>query len=275
MNNEQQKSHNEKIGRVFAGFVTAGWDEKGKLLSQVKGKDNIVYDELQECGHDGMALLDVGCATGRLLSYVDVKFCDCHLQGIDISEDMVDYARKATASNENQTEIVKGDFLEYDFGENKFDIVVLKFVLHHMLDECMALKKAKQLLKKDGIIIVYTPGKGHFKEVFDEGEYGADLLGRKDSEQIKALFEKCDMEKVEMRLCEFEMKINTFDEFVEFLKRVGSYQKIVQYTDASWDAPFYEKIRKRFCETEWNKGEYILVVYKNSNCRFEREEVCS
>ncbi len=254
--------YRQRVKNVFNGIVARGWDTKGNLISRIKGKDNIVYDMIRQYGHDGMSLLDVGCATGRLLSFVNSEFSNCELWGIDISEEMAACARNVSISSNNSIKIVNDDFMEHNFDTQQFDIVILKFVLHHMVDEEKTLLKAKQLLKKDGTLLLYTPGKEHFKETFTVSEKERDILGRKNCEEIRSLFAKCEMEICELLPCRFQMQIDSFDKFTEFLKRIGSYQKIVQYTDKSWEISFLEEVKAKYADTEWHTGEYILAVHR-------------
>lgn len=263
MNSDKENTiYKQRVKNVFNGIVARGWDTKGNLISRIKGKDNIVYDRIRQYGHDGMRLLDVGCATGRLLSFVDSQFHNCELWGIDISEEMAACARNISVSNHNSRIIVNDDFMEHDFGTQQYDIVILKFVLHHMADEEKTLLKAKQLLKQGGALLLYTPGKEHFKETFTVSPKERDILGRKSCEEIRSLFAECEMEICELLPCGFQMQIDSFDKFTEFLKRIGSYQKIVEYTDESWELGFLEEVKAKYADTEWHTGEYILAVHR-------------
>lgn len=258
--NRTKKAGIEDIRRVFTGPIAAGWDTKGKLLSQIKGNDNIVYEKISQYGHDNMKVLDIGCATGRLLSFVNAHFCDCLLEGIDISEDMLFYAKQSGSSNGNRKKIVNDEFLVHDFGNEKFDLIVLKFVLHHMVDEDMVLTKAKNLLLPNGKIFLYTPGKEHFKEIFEDFNEETDILGRKSEEQLKQFLEKCGMHNYSITPCHFSMQMHTFEEFIDFLKRIGSYQKVVGYQDISWDNSFMQSVRNKFKMDMWHTGEFLLVI---------------
>ena len=188
----------ENIKKVFTGKVAREWDSKAELISCVKGNDNIVYPELEKEGFNGMQFLDVGCATGRLLSKVSEKFQKCEFTGIDISEEMIRYAKKREYTNKNKLLLINADFMEYDFLDNMYDFIVFKFVLHHMVDEKGALEKANKLLKKGGVLLLYIPGKAHFQEMFDDISEGEDILGSKNAEQIKDLMCECGMDKIEI-----------------------------------------------------------------------------
>lgn len=255
-------TYSERIKGVFAGDIAAGWDTKGKLIAQLEGNDNIVYDAIRKYGNDGMTVLDVGCATGKLLSVINKKFKGCQLYGIDICDDMVCYASKIEMQNDNKKNIIADDFLEYNFGDSLFDMIIFKFVLHHLEDQIAALKKAKQLLKEKGILLIYTPGRNHFAEIFPTREEGEDILGRMSIKELQYLFHKCNMDLITWKECRFRMRIDSFENFIYFLKRIGSYQKIVRYTKASWDEVFLNSVKQKFISTDWLEGEYILGIYQ-------------
>lgn len=255
-------AYKERIKGVFSGEIAAGWDTKGKLIARLDGNDNIIYNAIKEYGNDGMAVLDVGCATGKLLSMINKKFKRCQLYGIDICDDMVCYASNIEMQNENKKSIIADDFLEYNFGDMLYDMVVFKFVLHHLEDQIAALRKAKSLLKEQGILLIYTPGKNHFAEVFPAREDKEDILGRMTISELQYLFQKSNMESVKFEECKFKMKMESFEDFIYFLKRIGSYQKIVRYTKESWDEIFLSSVRHKFIKTDWLEGEYILGIYQ-------------
>lgn len=259
-----KRVQNERVKKIFTGDIATGWDTKGKLIDEIRGQDNIVYRAINEYGRDGMRVLDVGCATGRLLSYTDQKFSRCSLYGIDISNDMRNLAENISLVNDNKKTVFEGDFLKYNFGNQLFDMIVLKFVLHHMEDEQFALEKARKLLAPNGVLMLYTPGKAHFKEVFPLEDAERDILGRKDIDGIKELFSKCSMSNVYCEVCKFKVKMSTFENLIRFLKRIGSYQKIMNYTNDPWDETFTQEVKKRYNKVTHLTGEYILVIYKQN-----------
>lgn len=74
--------------------------------------------------------------------------------------------------------LVSQDFLEFDT-DSKFDFIILKTVLHHMIgadeqsttaNQIDVLKKAKSLLKEDGLIVV--------EENYFDGWFNSDLPAR-------------------------------------------------------------------------------------------------
>lgn len=56
-------------------------------------------------------LVDVGCAWGRLLGYIDSKFSTKKLVGVELNKEVAKQAKKIFAKNKN-IEIISGDIIE-------------------------------------------------------------------------------------------------------------------------------------------------------------------
>lgn len=91
----------------------------------------------------GDKILDIGCYDGFLLSRINAhkKF------GIDVH-----VLRKYP-----NIRYIEGDFLNYDFGNKKFDRIFLFDVLEHIREDKIFLEKIVQLLSVGGIAILSTP----------------------------------------------------------------------------------------------------------------------
>ncbi len=97
---------------------------------------------------DKKRILDVGCGDGRLI----FELTNEHnlLTGIDLNKESI-----ATAKNNNKynnVSFIEGDFLSYNFKE-KYDAIIFVASIHH-LNMKEALKKAKELLNQNGLIII-------------------------------------------------------------------------------------------------------------------------
>jgi len=98
------------------------------------------------------AVLDVGCSTGAFLFQLNQRFPGCYrVLGTDVSGPPLDYAEKRGVG------VVRGNFLEHDFGERRFDAVTFWAVLEHLLEPARFLAKAEQLLKPGGLCFVLVP----------------------------------------------------------------------------------------------------------------------
>ncbi|MCA9485790.1 MAG: class I SAM-dependent methyltransferase [Nanoarchaeota archaeon] len=139
------------------------------------------FIELLKSRFEKPKVLDVGCGLGNELR----KFEENDLEAIGI-----DFAFEGE-------DIIKADFLEYDFGEEKFEGVFVKYVLHLFPKEDWEkfFDKTKRVLCKKGLvyfslkvkdlgeeILRDLEGKGF--EVVDKKIGDKEILGKRDFEVI-------------------------------------------------------------------------------------------
>ena len=93
-------------------------------------------------------VLDVGCGSGRFLSY----FQPGHYKrfGVEYGKEAVNKARQTMAIES----ICEGDLLDAEFQEEYFDLIVFRGVLEHLPNPGEVLDKACNLTKKGGHIFI-------------------------------------------------------------------------------------------------------------------------
>src|SRR5512136_3395242 len=79
------------------------------------------------------AILDIGAGTGLLSAFVLEKFPEARLTLMDISENMLDMARKRFATRSG-TEYIICDYSRSDLG-GPYDLVCSALSIHHLLRE--------------------------------------------------------------------------------------------------------------------------------------------
>lgn len=138
----------DKINMAYKGEL----GERMKLASQGR------IDWM--CSHSkGEKILDVGCSQGivSILLAKKGKF----VTGIDIEPEQIEYAkRELTDENtdiQSRVDFVCGDFVEFDFCNEKYDTIIVGECLEHVFNPAIFLRKAKSLLKDNGILIVTVP----------------------------------------------------------------------------------------------------------------------
>jgi len=100
----------------------------------------------------GGAVLDVGCSSGAFLYQLKERFAGSYQKiGTDASGPALDYAQS------RGIKVVRGDFLEEDFGGRTFDAITLWAVLEHLGHPRAFLEKAASLLKTGGHCFVLVP----------------------------------------------------------------------------------------------------------------------
>ena len=56
---------------------------------------------------------------------------------------------------------------------------------------------------------------------------------------------------------DFLMTFNTYDMYLNYLKSIGTYQKVINYSSGDWSLDFNDIIKKRFNDSEFITGEYL------------------
>jgi len=119
-----------------------------------KIKKKIVKEYIQP----GMQVLDIGCGTGTFLDYA--AKAGAKAKGIDISESMLEVAKKRIIKNgwQDEIEVYHTGAVEMDtlFVENSFDLIVSTLVFSELyLEERMlTLRQIKKLLKPGGKLVI-------------------------------------------------------------------------------------------------------------------------
>jgi SAM-dependent methyltransferase len=98
---------------------------------------------------------DAGCGNGRFLSMIRNKWPLKHIEGGDISPEMVEATRSLGITAE------VSDAMHLRWPDASFDTVSACFMLYALPDICLGLKEMCRVLKPDGKLIVVTIGKDH------------------------------------------------------------------------------------------------------------------
>jgi len=98
------------------------------------------------------SVLDVGCSSGAFLFQLNARFPGAYAaQGTDVSGAPLDYAES------RGVRVLRGNFLEMDFGSSRFSAITFWAVLEHLLDPAKFLDKAATLLEPGGVCFVLAP----------------------------------------------------------------------------------------------------------------------
>ncbi|MDB5802732.1 MAG: hypothetical protein JWN73_54 [Betaproteobacteria bacterium] len=100
-------------------------------------------------------ILIAGCGTGRhALSYARV-FAGARITAIDLSSASLAYAvRKAQELGARNVRFLRGDILDLDALDEKFDVISSVGVLHHMADPEAGLRALLRRLRPDGYLML-------------------------------------------------------------------------------------------------------------------------
>ena len=101
---------------------------------------------------NGIKVLDVGCGYGAAGQVLKTK-CKAEVHGIEINHSAAVKARIHYDS------VINGNIEqdEFSFGANYFDFIICADVLEHLSDPWRALRRLKNYLKNDGLLVASIP----------------------------------------------------------------------------------------------------------------------
>jgi len=101
------------------------------------------------------AVLDVGCSSAAFLYQLLKLFPGSYrVLGTDASGAPLDYAESRGVP------VLRADFLEHDFKDQRFDAITFWAVLEHLFAPAKFLEKAAAILKPGGLCFVLVPNTG-------------------------------------------------------------------------------------------------------------------
>jgi len=114
-----------------------------RILLQVLGR------YIGESGADQRRILDVGCGTGTILTYLAAYG---NAQGVDIDEEAVGYCHER-----GLLDVRLGAAATLPFDDGCFDLVTALDVLEHLEDDTAALREIGRVLRPGGQLLMTVP----------------------------------------------------------------------------------------------------------------------
>lgn len=244
-------SNSSGVEQVFNGEIAKRWDEKAKYVTYY-GIKNPIKSEIMSSIHDGISVADIGCGAGKIIQRIDKNVSGCRLTGLDISHDMISVAEQKQFTGDNRVNFINNDFMKYQFND-RYDIIIFSYVLHHMDNPIEALIKARNMLTNNGKIIFSVPGSSYLLETFEPNE----LNGRYSIDDMDNIVAAAGLFPISAKRNKFLMQFNSYEMFIKYLKSIGTYQKINGYSNEEWNEIFNSQIVKRFSENPFITGEYL------------------
>lgn len=99
---------------------------------------------------DFESLLDVGCASGYMLSQIQKTFPEKEYSGVDIYDKAIRFAKQKYPSI--RFKVASADKLPFEEGE--FDLIICYETIEHVEDPTSSLKEMKRVLKKGGLLVL-------------------------------------------------------------------------------------------------------------------------
>jgi ubiquinone/menaquinone biosynthesis C-methylase UbiE len=115
--------------------------------------------------------LDVGCATGDLIYYLQKKTPAANFTGMDVMEELLEKARKENP----KIQFLNGDIIQKKtLPDKKFDVIFCNGVLPIFDDIFTALDNILELLKENGRVFIFS--------IFNDEEFDVLVKVRKSSD---------------------------------------------------------------------------------------------
>jgi 2-polyprenyl-3-methyl-5-hydroxy-6-metoxy-1,4-benzoquinol methylase len=132
--------------------------------------------------------LEVGCANGVFLEHFKTKFPKWKLVGLDLSESMLEIARK----KDNTINYLHTALESYKTRE-KYDLIACFETLEHVFDEKAVLTRIHRLIKKKGVFIGSIPLGKYHKSHSDARHFTKESI----KELLKIYFKEVHIEEYE------------------------------------------------------------------------------
>ncbi len=131
-------------------------------IENILYKKNLIRyfdDKIKEYISDDLNILDYGCGPGTFLMKMN-KLSNSNLFGVDISSEFIEQSiNNFKKYNINNINVQKVEPEKLPFEDQKFDIILIVDVIHHLDDIKENIKEIKRVLKKGGKLIIYEPNK--------------------------------------------------------------------------------------------------------------------
>jgi ubiquinone/menaquinone biosynthesis C-methylase UbiE len=98
----------------------------------------------------GAAVLDLGCGSGDLCRHAVERGASSAI-GVDISQEMVNLARKRTTNP--KVTYITADILDFEYGDRSFDLIVSSLTLHYVERYDMVLGQVRHFLRPGGLFL--------------------------------------------------------------------------------------------------------------------------
>jgi len=144
----------------YFNFIKAVEDEEKifRFIDRLYAREKRVHQIIKRTKGTGR-ILDVGCATGILLSGMQKRGWECY--GVEPNQKAAEYARERFGLD------VYEDYLENTaFPNDWFDVVTFMDVLEHIYDPVRTLNEVHRILKPEGVCIGTLPNANAWEKSF-------------------------------------------------------------------------------------------------------------
>jgi ArsR family transcriptional regulator len=159
--------------RVFFNNVAATWDNLKQDLFGDFDLNHVLTDDLNKGNHKVKTIVDLGCGTGELLSFMNMKVQKCI--GVDSSPKMLELAKKRFNNTEGRYEFRLGELEHLPIKGREVDSAVINMVLHHIAVPSQVIHEAYRVLEPSGSLLIADLAKHTSKSIKER--FGGSWMG--------------------------------------------------------------------------------------------------
>lgn len=160
------EAFHERINIVFHDFEATHYDKMhSDMWGSLQDQINLLVEDLfkyEDVKSYKLKLLDVGCGTGLSTQILLNSKLGRHIDEItllDTSSNMLKFAEEKAKTWNKKYKTANGYLSEFD---EKFDVIIISSVLHHIPDLEIFLKQVDAVLNHNGILIHIQDPNGDF-----------------------------------------------------------------------------------------------------------------
>lgn len=198
MNEKHNQSKAQKdqslFNRIAESYAKKDFSESSRIARRLRLKQTLSKANL----HSNIDIIEIGCGAGFAATYLEGSYKN--YMGIDYSEELIKNAKYF--NKKTNISFIAKDLYQFS-SKNKYDVLFMIGVLHHMVDIDHAIKVARSLIKPGGYIIVNEPQKANlFIHLLRTIRSKIDKSYSEDQEeldigQLKYLFESAGLTNVQ------------------------------------------------------------------------------
>lgn len=132
----------------------------------------------------GEAILEVGFGPGQALGDILSAAPDCHLHGIDRSEEMVDLARRRNRHARGALDLRAGDLSGLPWPDASFDKILAVNVAYFFDEDGIAARELHRVLRPGGRLVLYVTDRDTMARWRLAGPETHRLYGKADVESM-------------------------------------------------------------------------------------------
>ena len=250
--------YEDKVKETFSDSVAENWGNKSKYISKIIGTNYKFTSFIDLYCCDNISILEVGCGNGKNLIYIDKNYKNCNIVGLDLSHDMINQINYNFINS--KIKLYYKDIFELS-EKNKYDLIIVKQVLHHIKDKQKFIKKLDELLKTKGRILLMFPNEKFFNNIYKFNKNTIDVFGRISEDIFRDKLNNSNLKIIKIFNKEFIYEFENLKKVIKYLYSIGTLQKISEYKFNKKIYDLYITVFNNFLENKLTINIEISYTY--------------